>query len=222
METLETFVQSVLERTMTDSEWIDSELERLYNMPRQRKVPLYPWNTEKAYYQTFLDWTLYLSEKNLTDYRQMNREKLVNSLQDWLNVLFQAWYFNNRHAIANVVPMSIKHISAILLQLWRTQRRGFAKKDKKPGQYDAQALKGKISAYDFYSKYGHLEKNGGDRYKTICPWHNDDNPSLTIYEDGHCWCFSCNHGGDYYNFLVQVEKCTFRESVEILAKMVGG
>ena len=33
-------------------------------------------------------------------------------------------------------------------------------------------------------------------YKTPCPFHDDHNPSLQIYADGHFHCFACNAHGD--------------------------
>ena len=45
------------------------------------------------------------------------------------------------------------------------------------------------------------------RFKIICPFHEDVNPSLLVDLDENFWfCFGCNEGGTGYNFLKKLKK----------------
>ena len=56
----------------------------------------------------------------------------------------------------------------------------------------------------------------GDR--AICPWHDDTNPSLTIYKKSNTvWCFACSHGGDAIDLYMAVNKVKlFHEAVRAM------
>jgi hypothetical protein len=198
----------------------DAALEQIYSIPRGYRTPRkpYAWNSQRGDYEAFLDWFGILGTISTDDYSKVGREELLSYLQDWLSILWQAWYFNNRHTISRVVPASLKHIGVLLHQLWRTQRRPFAKTLIKTGGLDAREVKGRIDPISVYQRYGHLEKNGKG-YKALCVWHDDSNPSLVVYPDGHCYCFVCNNGGDVFEFIQRVEQCTFPESVKIAAQI---
>ena len=61
-------------------------------------------------------------------------------------------------------------------------------------------------------------------YRTNCPWHDDQNPSLTIYErtgENHCHCFSCGKGGSVIDFVMQHEQWTFQEACQWLGNEFG-
>jgi hypothetical protein len=38
------------------------------------------------------------------------------------------------------------------------------------------------------------------RGKVSCPFHDDQHPSLQLYDDGTWYCFGCRHGGSIYDF----------------------
>jgi len=53
----------------------------------------------------------------------------------------------------------------------------------------------------------------------LCPFHDDRNPSLNVYPDRQTFrCWSCNTGGDCFSFLMEREKVTFPEALELLAR----
>lgn len=39
------------------------------------------------------------------------------------------------------------------------------------------------------------------KHKTVCPFHNDRNPSLHVYDDGGFKCFGCGVAGDVLDFV---------------------
>ena len=46
----------------------------------------------------------------------------------------------------------------------------------------------------------------GDKYKIICPFHNDKNPSMLIdLKNNFYYCFGCNASGDAFSFFKNME-----------------
>lgn len=82
-------------------------------------------------------------------------------------------------------------------------------------------IKSAINYYDFFSKYLKLKKVGSG-YMALCPFHADSNPSLSVdIERGLWYCFGCNKGGDVFNFIMEMENCSFWESLKILCEELG-
>ncbi len=45
-------------------------------------------------------------------------------------------------------------------------------------------------------------KRDGPRFKAHCPFHDDPNPSFTLYPDrNNWWCFGCQRGGDLPDYV---------------------
>lgn len=63
---------------------------------------------------------------------------------------------------------------------------------------------------------------GGREYVGLCCFHDDHNPSMVVYPDRQTFrCWSCNTGGDVFTFVMEREKLSFREALEILARRAG-
>lgn len=57
---------------------------------------------------------------------------------------------------------------------------------------------------------------------TICPWHSDTNPSLTLSDDKNlCFCFVCQGGSDSIEYIKQKFGLSFSEAIERLATNHG-
>lgn len=56
-----------------------------------------------------------------------------------------------------------------------------------------------------------------------CTLHGEDNhPSGTIYPDqGECWCFACNKGGDVFDVLQLFGRMDFIQALNKLASHIG-
>lgn len=53
--------------------------------------------------------------------------------------------------------------------------------------------------------------------KALCPFHKEKTPSLSVNKQGNLWhCFACGKGGDTIEFIRQVEKKNFVETVKYL------
>ncbi len=62
-------------------------------------------------------------------------------------------------------------------------------------------------------------RHGGRHFVGLCPFHEDHNPSLNVYPDRQTFrCWSCQTGGDCFTFLMEREKITFPEALELLAR----
>ena len=65
-----------------------------------------------------------------------------------------------------------------------------------------------LKVLDYYGI--EYENSSNDRYKALCPFHKDHDPSLVIYTEdverhSYC-CYVCNASGDATWFIRQVEK----------------
>lgn len=67
-------------------------------------------------------------------------------------------------------------------------------------------------------------RKSGKHYVTTCPWHQDEHPSLTLYEtngENHCHCFSCGNGGSTIDYVMQRQGLSFTDACELLSGMFG-
>lgn len=65
-------------------------------------------------------------------------------------------------------------------------------------------------------------QRAGSRLKGLCPFHHEKTPSFTVSPDkGVFHCFGCKKGGNAFTFLMEMEKMTFPEAAEYLAKEAG-
>jgi 5S rRNA maturation endonuclease (ribonuclease M5) len=60
---------------------------------------------------------------------------------------------------------------------------------------------------EYCRKQGWLVRREGTKHKTLCPWHDDHHPSLTLYPapDEHCHCESCGKHGTVIDLHMQVK-----------------
>ena len=65
-------------------------------------------------------------------------------------------------------------------------------------------------------------KRVGREFITICPWHDDSNPSLTVNDQkGFCFCHCCREGGDSVKYIQKRNGLAFRDAVEKAAGILG-
>ncbi|MDR2071993.1 MAG: DNA primase [Spirochaetaceae bacterium] len=84
-----------------------------------------------------------------------------------------------------------------------------------------QAVFDKIDAVAVVEDYLRLEKKSG-RYWGLCPFHHEKTPSFTVEPDRKFYyCFGCHKGGSIVNFIMEMDKLSFAEAVETLAKRFG-
>ena len=57
-------------------------------------------------------------------------------------------------------------------------------------------------------------KKAGQNFSGLCPFHNEKSPSFNVHPAKQFYhCFGCGKGGDVFQFVMEMEKCTFPEAV---------
>lgn len=82
-------------------------------------------------------------------------------------------------------------------------------------------IRSKINIVDLISEYVPLTKKGKS-YWGKCPFHNDNNPSMSVDETRQIYtCWSCHNSGNVFNFYEQIENISFPEALKRLGDRVG-
>jgi DNA primase len=81
-----------------------------------------------------------------------------------------------------------------------------------------QEVNDKLDAVAVVGEHLRLEKRSG-RYWGCCPFHNEKTPSFTVDPERKLYyCFGCHKGGTIIDFVMEMEKTSFPETIELLAK----
>ena len=82
-------------------------------------------------------------------------------------------------------------------------------------------IRNKINIVDLIGEYVPLTKKG-QYYWGKCPFHNDNNPSMSVDQNRQIYrCWSCHNSGNVFNFYEQIENITFAEALKRLGNRVG-
>jgi len=80
-----------------------------------------------------------------------------------------------------------------------------------------EKLRQRIDLVEVLEPYVELKKAGAS-YKALCPFHDEKSPSFVVKRgDTHYHCFGCGAHGDAIQFLIERERMSFAEAVEMLA-----
>lgn len=83
-----------------------------------------------------------------------------------------------------------------------------------------EEVKDKIDIIEVVEKYVTLKKVG-DKYRGLCPFHDEKTPSFFVVkttQDSYFKCFGCGKGGDAINFIQEKENVNFLGAIELLAQ----
>jgi DNA primase len=82
-------------------------------------------------------------------------------------------------------------------------------------------IRSRVDLVDLVSSYVPL-KRAGERWKGLCPFHQEKTPSFTVNPKlGIFHCFGCHAGGDAFEFLKRHDRLDFPEAVRALAERTG-
>ncbi len=71
---------------------------------------------------------------------------------------------------------------------------------------------------DVISQYVTLKRSGRNFFG-LCPFHKEKSPSFSVSADRQYFhCFGCHKGGDVFTFVSEIERISFKESLEFLAE----
>ena len=74
---------------------------------------------------------------------------------------------------------------------------------------------------DVVSQYVTLKRSGRNFFG-LCPFHKEKSPSFSVSPDRQYFhCFGCNKGGDVFTFVSEIERISFKETIELLAERAG-
>jgi DNA primase len=83
------------------------------------------------------------------------------------------------------------------------------------------AIKQAVDIVTLVGEYLPLHRTGS-KYKALCPFHDDHNPSLELNPDRQSFkCWSCGAGGDIFDFVKDYERVDFPEALRMLADRAG-
>jgi DNA primase len=89
-----------------------------------------------------------------------------------------------------------------------------------PGGF-ADEVKSQADIIRIVSDYVSLKKRGAN-YIARCPFHSEKTPSFNVHQGkGIYKCFGCGAGGSVFDFIMQIEGCSFPEAVRIVAVKSG-
>ncbi|MCD5380885.1 DNA primase [Candidatus Gracilibacteria bacterium] len=84
-------------------------------------------------------------------------------------------------------------------------------------------LENAVDIVDLVQKYTKIKK-AGVNYKAACPFpgHSEKTPSFVVSPAKQlAYCFGCHKGGGPLKFIMDIENCEFRESMQILGGVTG-
>lgn len=84
------------------------------------------------------------------------------------------------------------------------------------------AIKQAVDLVALAGEYGLQLQRSGSKYKALCPFHDDHDPSLTLDPDRQTYrCWACGASGDVFTFVQTLERVEFPEALRMLAERVG-
>jgi DNA primase len=85
----------------------------------------------------------------------------------------------------------------------------------------AERVKQQADIVRVVGEYVRLKKSG-QNYLGLCPFHSEKTPSFAVHPVKQIYhCFGCGAGGDVFKFVMEMDKCDFREAVRGVAEKCG-
>jgi DNA primase len=79
----------------------------------------------------------------------------------------------------------------------------------------------RMDALSIVGDYVRLENRGG-RFWGLCPFHHEKTASFTVDPDKKFYhCFGCGEGGGIVNFVMNIDKLSYPEAIELIARKSG-
>jgi len=85
----------------------------------------------------------------------------------------------------------------------------------------AERVKQQADIVRVVGEYVRLKKSG-QNFIGLCPFHAEKTPSFAVHPVKQIYhCFGCGVGGDVFQFVMEMEKCSFPEAVRAAAEKCG-
>ncbi len=84
--------------------------------------------------------------------------------------------------------------------------------------YDVDSIKQRNPIEDVVAKHGVALRETGSHLVGLCPFHQDEHPSMVVYPGTRSfYCFGCQAGGDVIDFVRRADNLSFRDALERLS-----
>lgn len=90
-------------------------------------------------------------------------------------------------------------------------------------QFDCQQLND-LNIVEVVHRLGITTRRAGVNDMIPCPWHDDQHPSLTLYNrqnNQHCHCYACGAHGSVIDLVMKLEGWTFLDACRWLSQEFG-
>src|SRR5215510_4575253 len=85
----------------------------------------------------------------------------------------------------------------------------------------SEELRNQADIVRIVSDYVSMKKKGRD-WVACCPFHNEKTPSFYVSQGKQIFkCFGCSKGGSVFDFIMEIEGCSFPEAVRVVAEKTG-
>ncbi|MGH9753799.1 MAG: DNA primase [Blastocatellia bacterium] len=85
----------------------------------------------------------------------------------------------------------------------------------------SEELRNQADIVRIISDYVSLKKKGRD-WAACCPFHNEKTPSFYVSQSKQIFkCFGCSKGGSVFDFIMEIEGCSFPEAIRVVAEKTG-
>ncbi len=82
-------------------------------------------------------------------------------------------------------------------------------------------IRAAVDIIDLVGSYVQLRRQGAN-FVGLCPFHEDRRPSFNVNPTRQTWkCWVCDKGGDVFSFLMEKERISFPEAIQMLAEKSG-
>lgn len=85
-------------------------------------------------------------------------------------------------------------------------------------------LKARVATGFLHTLFPSLTKDRDNKFKAICPFHDDSHPSLRIDRKPYGfvgYCDACDQGGSVIDFILAIHGCEFKDAIQMLRDGVG-
>jgi len=84
------------------------------------------------------------------------------------------------------------------------------------------SIKNAVDIVKLVGDYGLHVSRAGSKFKALCPFHDDKNPSLVLDPERQSYkCWSCGAGGDIFDFVKEYDRVEFSDALKTLADRAG-
>jgi len=85
-----------------------------------------------------------------------------------------------------------------------------------------EEIKSRSELVAVVEQYVRLDKRSGSNFFGLCPFHSEDTPSFSVSPSKQIYyCFGCHKGGNVIHFIMDIEKCSYVQAIQLLADRAG-